>query len=128
MGSEMVRVLLMVAVLVWPMVGAADYDEGFAAFERGDYETAFREWLPLAEAGNATAQYNLGLLYDKGQGVPQDDQEALRWWRKAAEQGLAEAQAAFIFAPNCGALCRPYSRSPPLAYWWRLDLGLCERL
>ena len=93
----MVRVLLMVAVLVWPMVGAADYDEGFAAFERGDYETAFREWLPLAEAGNATAQYNLGLLYDKGQGVPQDDQEALRWWRKAAEQGLAKAQAALGF-------------------------------
>ena len=46
----------------------------------------------LAEKGNAEAQYTLGLVYDKGESVPEDDAEAVRWYRRAAEQGYAEAQ------------------------------------
>jgi TPR repeat protein len=46
----------------------------------------------LAEQGKAWAQYNLGLAYDKGEGVKQDDTEAVKWYRKAAEQGHARAQ------------------------------------
>ena len=42
-----------------------------------------------AEAGSAQAQYNLGLMYDNGEGVPEDDGEAVKWYRKAAEQGDA---------------------------------------
>ena len=45
-----------------------------------------------AQTGDASAQFNLGLKYDYGQGVPEDDTEAVRWYRLAAEQGLAEAQ------------------------------------
>jgi TPR repeat protein len=45
-----------------------------------------------AEAGDATAQYNLGVMYGKGVDVPQDDAEAVKWYRKAAEQGNVEAQ------------------------------------
>ena len=45
-----------------------------------------------AEQGSDIAQYLLGLMYSRGQGVPQDDQEAVKWYRKAAEQGLAIAQ------------------------------------
>ena len=63
-----------------------------AAFERGDYATALREWLPLAEQGVVTAQYNLGFAYDEGYGVPQNDAEAVKWYRKAAERGFAQAQ------------------------------------
>ncbi len=70
----------------------AGWDEGVAAAKRGDYATAIREWRPLAEQGNANAQFNLGLMYDNGQGVPQDYAKALQWWRKAAEQGDAGAQ------------------------------------
>ena len=44
------------------------------------------------EQGDASAQNNLGLMYSKGQGVPQDYGEAVRWYRKAAEQGRASAQ------------------------------------
>ena len=47
---------------------------------------------PAAEQGLATAQYNLGVMYGTGEGVPQDDAEAIRWYRLAAEQGLATAQ------------------------------------
>ena len=47
---------------------------------------------PLADQGDATAQYDLGLMYAKGQGVPQDYAEAVKWFRKAADQGDASAQ------------------------------------
>ena len=72
--------------------GWAGLDEGEGAYNRGDYATALREWRPLAEQGNAAAQYNLGFMYDKGLGVTQDYAEAARWYRKAAEQGHAGAQ------------------------------------
>ena len=45
-----------------------------------------------AEAGDATAQDNLGLVCEGGEGVPQDYAEAFKWWREAAEQGYAFAQ------------------------------------
>ncbi len=67
----------------------AGWDEAEAAYQRGDYATAILEFRPLAEQGNAIAQYNLGLMYGKGQGVPQDYAEAVQWYRKAAEQGVA---------------------------------------
>ncbi|MEK7764448.1 MAG: sel1 repeat family protein, partial [Nitrospirota bacterium] len=50
----------------------ADFQAGMDANDREDYATAFREWRPLAEQGDALSQYNLGLLYRKGRGVSQD--------------------------------------------------------
>ncbi len=57
----------------------AGFDEGVAAYNRGDYATTLREWRPLAEQGNAKAQFFLGIMYDKGKGVPQDYAEAVGW-------------------------------------------------
>jgi hypothetical protein len=71
----------------------ADYSAGLAAYESGDFQTAHREWLPLAAAGDAQAQYRLGILYWKGLGVPKDLAQAAEWLGKAAGQGNAEAQA-----------------------------------
>ena len=51
-----------------------------------------RELRLLAKQGHAEAQYNLGVIYDRGQGVTQDYAEAAKWFRKAAEQGWADAQ------------------------------------
>ena len=51
----------------------------------------------LAEAGDAESQVNLGVMYDTGRGVPQDDAEAVRWYRLAADQGDADAQFNFGF-------------------------------
>ena len=70
----------------------ADYEDGHAALQRGDYAVAHKEFLRLAKEGHASAQYNLGFLYDYGEGVQQDLSEAAKWYRKAAEQGLAQAQ------------------------------------
>jgi uncharacterized protein len=69
-----------------------DFQKGLTAYESGDFATALREWTPLAKQGDAAAQYNLGQMYRKGQGVPQDDKTAVKWYRLAAEQGDADAQ------------------------------------
>jgi TPR repeat protein len=55
-----------------------------------------------AEQGNADAQAALGFIYQNGDGVPKDDSESVRWYRKAAEQGNAEAQAALGFIYQIG--------------------------
>ncbi len=70
----------------------AGWDEAVAALQRGDYATYIRELRPLAEQGDALAQYNLGSMYGRGEGVPQDYAEAVVWYRKAAEQGYAKSQ------------------------------------
>ena len=69
-----------------------DYQDGWDAYERQDYKTAYKLWLPLAEQGDADAQVLLGVMYDKGQGVPQDYKESIKWYRLSAEQGFASAQ------------------------------------
>jgi TPR repeat protein len=71
---------------------AGPFEDGMAAYERGDYATALRLWRPLAQQGNAKAQFNLGKMYQLGNGVPQDYAEAVKWYRLAAEQGNAKAQ------------------------------------
>jgi TPR repeat protein len=68
------------------------FEDGMAAYHRGDYATALEFWRPLAEQGDANAQRNLGVMYENGQSVPQDYAEALTWYHKAAEQGDAAAQ------------------------------------
>ena len=70
----------------------ADVSEGTQAYDRGDYRTAMNELQPLAEQGVAPAQFYLGLMYENGQGPPQDYQEAARWYLKAAKQGHDRAQ------------------------------------
>jgi hypothetical protein len=72
----------------------ADFDDGKAAFEQGDYTTALREWKPLAEHGDREAQYWLAQMYARGTGVPQDYREALWWLRKAAKKGHVRANFA----------------------------------
>ena len=74
-------------VLMLTVSGCTDYQAGEDAYNRGDYETAFKKFLPLAEQGDARAQVYLGLLYEKGNGVPQNDTKAVKWFRLAAAQG-----------------------------------------
>jgi TPR repeat protein len=71
---------------------ATRFQKGTDAYANGDYAAALAKFKPLAERGNAQAQFNLGVMYHQGQGVSQDDKEAAVWWSKAAEQGHAEAQ------------------------------------
>ena len=86
--------IALAAVLLVMLVGPvrAGFDEGMAAYEQGDYETALKEFRPLAEQGDADAQFKLGTMYNRGEGVPQDHAEALKWYRRAADQGHDVAQ------------------------------------
>ena len=84
--------VLLVVLVVLAAPAWAGFQEGLAAAKSGDYSTAMREWRPLAEQGNAGAQFNLGIMYEKGQGVLQNHAAAAHWYRKAAEQGHAKAQ------------------------------------
>ncbi len=61
-----------VAVMLTGVAVAGPFEDGVAAYKRGDYATALRLWRPLAEQGDADAQFNLGLMYANGEGVPQD--------------------------------------------------------
>ncbi len=71
---------------------AGPVDDAFSAYQNGDYAAAMRFFRPEAVVGNRIAQWLLGEMYNKGQGVPQDYAEAAKWYRRAAEQGDAEAQ------------------------------------
>jgi TPR repeat protein len=70
----------------------ADFKAGMEAYNRGDFATALREWRPLAEQGDASAQFSVGLSYENGDGVPRDYAIARQWYEKAAAQGDAKAQ------------------------------------
>lgn len=74
----------------------ADFDRGLAAYHSGHFETAFEEFREAAIAGHATAQFNVGMMYYRGEGVPQDVIKAYGWIELATQQrgakDLLEAQ------------------------------------
>jgi len=91
----MIKTALAFLILVLGLVGsapAAELDEAVAAAHRGEYATALRRLSPLAEKGDARAEFDFGFMHAYGWGVPRNPAEALTWYRKAADQGLQVAQ------------------------------------
>ena len=84
--------VLLLSCVLPGLVIAAGLDEGIAAVEQGDYAKAVEIFRPLAEAGDAEAQYNLAILYRSGHGVEKDLAQSRQWFLRAAEQGIAAAQ------------------------------------
>jgi len=84
-----VAIILVLASATATMAGPLD--DADAAIKRRDYATALRIVRPLAERGDANAQYNLGVFYDNGLGVPQDRIRAYMWLDLAAMQGRESA-------------------------------------
>jgi TPR repeat protein len=72
---------------------AADVKAGVDAWQAGNFAAAIAQWRPLADAGDADAQYNLGQAYKLGRGVPLDLRVAQGWYEKAARQGHPQAEA-----------------------------------
>ena len=79
-------------LLVTLPAAAQTFDAALEAYVRGDYATALAGFQNYAEQGYAAAQSILGHMYANGEGVPEDDAEAVRWYRLGAEQGNAAAQ------------------------------------
>ena len=117
----MLKRLVAAAIVAVMLSGAAiagPPEDADAAYQRSDYATALRLLKPLAEQGFADAQYNLGFLYDQGEGMTQDYAEAARWYRLAAEQGFADAQynLGFLYEQGEGV-----KQNYVLAHlWWNL--------
>jgi TPR repeat protein len=90
------------------------YETGLDAAYAGDYETALREFTIAAEAGLHLAQYNLGVMYFSGEGVPQDYAIAYKWTRMAAEQGHINAQynLGTLFYNGLGMRSEVFTRWP----------------
>lgn len=86
-------VLFILVLLLISPSSAQDYVTAFNAYLRGEYALAEREFRPLAERGNVLAQYKLGLMYNNGEGVPQDYRQAVDWFNRAAVLGYAPAQS-----------------------------------
>ena len=96
--------LLAIFALLCCNGAAAGLAEGYEALIKKDYATAIKEYHPLAERGNAEAQYRIGRMYEFGQGYPQDKAQGIAWIRKAAAQNHADAQQelGFIYAAGDG--------------------------
>lgn len=77
------------SILLSSTTTLAGMQEGMDALGRGDYGTALHEFRAAAEAGDDAAEYNLGLMHEKGLGVDQDHDAALRWYRSGARKGYA---------------------------------------
>ena len=70
----------------------ADIEDGYYASNHRNYQNTIKEWRSSADQGDSEAQYNLGWMYDKGDGVLKDYKQAVKWYQKATDQGYADAQ------------------------------------
>ncbi len=96
---------IVLALVATPAL-ACGLHKGVEAYNKGNYTAALKILRPLAEGKNSEAQYYLGLMYQKGQGVNKDLGQAEKWYRLAAEGGHAKAQykIAFGYAFAVGGL------------------------
>ena len=93
--ANLLRAKLTISLMLGAMAGgtvAGPIEDATAAYQRGDYATAMLIVKPLADQGDAVAQYRVGVMYSHGEGASQDYGEAVKWFRKAADQDYAPAQ------------------------------------
>ena len=88
--SKIIAILL--SLLLSVKAYAGPLEDGFAAYDANNYTVAFEKFRLAAAQGNSGAQYNLGFMYEKGQGVVQDYAEAVKWHKLAAAQGNSFSQ------------------------------------
>ena len=91
-----IRHLFFILVLFSPIISFAnDFQEGLDAIHGTNYNKALEKLRPLAVQGHAAAQYNLGVMNEWGDGVPQNNLLAIKWYRRAAENFHKDAQKQF---------------------------------
>ncbi len=105
-------IVLCIAGLVPAIARATPLQDGATAYSQGNYAEAMADLLPVANGGDALAQIIVGGMYAKGQGVPEDDVEAVRWFRLSADQGNADGQAALATVYQAGiGVTRDYAEA-----------------
>lgn len=119
-------IVLTLSIICLATSAWADLQTGMDAYNSGDYATALSEWRLLAEQEHAVAQHNLGWLYFKGHGVPQDYVQARQWWKKAATHGLAEAQLALAQMYERGEGVKQSYTKAASWYQWAAEQNVAE--
>jgi hypothetical protein len=109
--------LVAIGLVITGPVLAGPFEDAKAAYQRGDYATALRLWRPLANDGDANAQFWMGAAYDLGHGVRADYGAASIWYRKAADQVNAQFNLAHMYEQGQG-VPRAYSLQAA-ASWYR---------
>jgi uncharacterized protein len=107
--------LLIIFLVILLLSSACEDRRADKAYVRGDYGKALTDLEFLANGGEARAQYDLGLMYDRGDGVQQSDGKAMYWYERAAAQGEPRAQY------NLGLMHlngQGISPDPVKAYYW----------
>ncbi|THD70533.1 tetratricopeptide repeat protein [Phenylobacterium sp.] len=80
------------SLLICAQAAAGPLEAGQEALRRGEYSGAMTRLLPLADSGDTQAQYEVGRMYEGGQGVAKDYGKAASWYRKSAANGNHQAQ------------------------------------
>jgi hypothetical protein len=116
-AAQVKHVLILAVFFLTMLTGVSAYsvdlNTGLDAYKRGDFATALREWIPIAEQGNASVQSNLGFMYENGQGVSKNRKTVVKWYLLSAKQGHT-----FIYAQRYKRWCAsrlirvPISRCP----------------
>jgi TPR repeat protein len=90
----MKRFLIAAGLLTLPVSGAraGPWEDGMAAYNRGDYAPAIQLFRPLAQQGNAKAQAVIGVMYRRGQGVAKNSRQAFMWLSLASARGDSKAE------------------------------------
>jgi TPR repeat protein len=120
MNRLLILPVLLLTLLLGTPAFSADFQKGVTAAQSGDYATALRELKPLAEQGDAESQFNLGVMYENGQGISKDYKTSVKFWhRLAVDEGNAIAQH------NLGWLYQQGKGVPKnnkiAAKWWTLS-------
>ena len=119
------KILTFILTSIWLLFWASPsialvtkYQEAVDAYNREDYKAAYKLILPLAKKGVAQAQYNLGVMYEKGKGVKKNLKKAKTWFQFAAEQGAVKAQykLGLMYGKGKG-VAKDYSKA---IKWWNL--------
>lgn len=119
MMSKLLKKGLLIGVCFFALTGQAMADafaDATRVYDTGDYAQAVKLYRPLAEKGNAEAQYVLGMMYRAGRGVERDNNEAKKWYQLAAEQGqpMAQFYLGWIYARGGKSVPKDYVK----AYMW----------
>ncbi len=97
---KLINSVTLIWLLSFSYCYAQNYNDGLQAYKSGNYRQALEIWLPLAKNGDADAQYKIGLIYDLGKSLEEDDIEAAKWYRLAADQGHDWARAKLAALEN----------------------------
>ncbi len=117
MRWSLIGLMMVASTAISAAQAAGDMNKSFDAASTGDFKEAVTIWESLAAGGDAQAQFNLGLMYHGGLGLPRNEEVAVNLYQKAAEGGYSAAQSYLVVGYEEGWFGLQQDSSK--AYYWR---------